>query len=458
MGSRMQDLSPRRVAALAALAVRAGTAPAGPARGATTDLCEGLVQDRAAHPMTEVAKPAAGQSFLDPQFGTTIRRISDAAASGATIVKPMYSTVPAWNADESYLLLYHSGGAGIGHHLYDGRTYRHLKQLDIAPADLEQVYWDATNPRILYYVHKATRTLRRFDVVTDSHASSKVVHDFSTPPTSCRGSLSGGGDPMWTSWNSRRIGLVCDGNKQFTYDLATDTVGKVVTLDAGDIAAQAAPSGELFFLNRKDVSEVRDRDLTLLRTLRGVGGNAHASLGTADGVDTFFSVQYDTPVGDGTLFASDLATGVTRPIIAKATGYPYPPSGTHVSAIAYRRPGWLALSVVGKKSAGRVADGLRRLRGLLGEKGEGAAPDDRKLGQNLLDSEILLVNANTGGTVCRVAHHRSCGRADDCGSVGYMAEPHAVISPSGTRILFGSDWGGEPRVETYVVELPAYRR
>jgi hypothetical protein len=72
-------------------------------------------------------------------------------------------------------------------------------------------------------------------------------------------------------------------------------------------------------------------------------------------------------------------------------------------------------------------------------------------GARLLDQEILLVNANTGGAVCRVAHHRSA-----VGPQGYWAEPHASISPTGTRIIFGSDWGGESRVETYVVELPSY--
>jgi hypothetical protein len=32
-----------------------------------------------------------------------------------------------------------------------------------------------------------------------------------------------------------------------------------------------------------------------------------------------------------------------------------------------------------------------------------------------------------------------------------------VISPSGTRLLFGSDWGNGPTVDTYVVELPSYK-
>jgi hypothetical protein len=30
-------------------------------------------------------------------------------------------------------------------------------------------------------------------------------------------------------------------------------------------------------------------------------------------------------------------------------------------------------------------------------------------------------------------------------------------SPTGTRAVFGSDWGGGASVDTYVVELPSYR-
>ena len=75
-------------------------------------------------------------------------------------------------------------------------------------------------------------------------------------------------------------------------------------------------------------------------------------------------------------------------------------------------------------------------------------------GQGVLDQELVLADTAPGGKVCRVAHHRSHGKD---GPKGYWAEPHAVPSPSGPRILFGSDWGGGASVDAYVVELPAYQ-
>src|SRR5512145_661521 len=74
---------------------------------APRDLCAGLVQDRAPHAMTALDKPPLLGTVVDREFGTTIRRITAVPQSGGNpVIKPLYTTVSAWNADESYLLLY----------------------------------------------------------------------------------------------------------------------------------------------------------------------------------------------------------------------------------------------------------------------------------------------------------------------------------------------------------------
>jgi uncharacterized repeat protein (TIGR01451 family) len=351
--------------------------------------------------MTALAKPAAGQAATDPQFGTTIRRISAAPSGG--VIKPMYSTISAWNADETKLILYR---VGQGHLLYDGKTYQLIRSLDIVPADLEQVYWHTSDPDVLFYVD-GNRFIR--------YHVSTAVKDTLTTFTFCS-AASGGSDPMYISWDSRRIGLGC-GGERFIYDMSTNTVVGRKTMSGG--VPQIAPSGNLAFLDGKVV----DTSLNTLRTLALGNPWEHASLGRlTSGHDTYNGVGYDGP--EAALATFDLTDGTSRVIVGPATGYPYPPSGIHVSAMAYKRPGWVALSVVGNPA-----------------------------GPNLLDSEIVLADTNPGGKVCRVAHHRSWGGD---GSVGYWAEPHAVPSPSGTRILFGSDWGNSGTVDAFVVELPAY--
>jgi len=76
-------------------------------------------------------------------------------------------------------------------------------------------------------------------------------------------------------------------------------------------------------------------------------------------------------------------------------------------------------------------------------------------GQDILDQELFIAKAGpTSADVYRVAHHRS-----DEIEFDYWGEPHVTISPSGTRLLFGSDWSGAEdgtSVEAYVAELNAF--
>jgi hypothetical protein len=376
------------------------------------DPCSGLVQDKRDHAMTALAKPAKGHTVVDPQFHTRIRRIS--GAGGGNVIKPAYSTSPAWNANESYLILYHTGSSvpgGTGHHLYNGHTYQYIKKLPIDPADIEQFYWHASNPDQLMYVDGHNRLIR-YSVASGGKT---VLRSFSCPDQ-----INGGSDPMYTSWNSDVIGLSCRG-KGFSYQLSTNKEGTRIWLPDG-LAPIASASGSRFFVGSATAT-VRDRNMNILRRL-AVSGVEHASVGKlSDGTDILASVSFDGI--EGSLVISDL-TGATGPrvVVGPSTGWPYPPSGTHVSAVALKNPGWVTVSMVGETN-----------------------------GKTVLNQELLLAQADRHGRVCRVAHHRSWGGE---GPHGYWAEPHAVISPSGSRILFGSDWGGGSSVDAYVVELPSY--
>jgi hypothetical protein len=386
---------------------------AGPGSLAAADLCAGLPVDKSPHPMSALARPAPGAAVVDPEFGAVIRRITAVSASGdSPAIVPLYSTVSAWNADESRLILYH---VGKGHELYDGRTYRFIRALDIDPANVEQVYWHTTDPDVLFYV--SGNRLVRYHV---GAGVKETLHTFSF----CAGPVSGGSDPMFTSFDSDVIGLQCDG-RTFFYRLHDDTVTVLAKTTLPSV--QAAPSGTLGWIG----GYVVDLGLKVQRQLDLANPWEHASLGRlADGDDAYHAVAFDPgPRGSGigSLVTHDMRTGESEVVVGPATGYPYPPLGTHVSGMAYRQPGWVFLSIVGDPA-----------------------------GQGVLDNEIVVADAGSG-RVCRAAHHRSWGRDNTQLADPYWAEPHVVASPSGTRAVFASDWGDGGTVDTYALELPVHQ-
>lgn len=222
------------------------------------------------------------------------------------------------------------------------------------------------------------------------------------------------------------LGLRCqDDGRSFIYRIDTETVLGESTENPEFGAPSIGASGTLA---RWDTLVV-DQSLQTVRSL-DIPVVEHSSLGMMDnGHDTYNAVQFDDgPNGTsvGTLVVHDMTSGTARVLVGPETGYPYPPGSTHVSAVAYRNAGWVFVSIVGDTA-----------------------------GQGILDQELVLVNTNPGKTaVCRIAHHRSHGKE---GPSDYWAEPHVTGSPTATRAVFASDWGGGDTVDTYVVELPSYQ-
>ena len=380
-------------------------------------LCAGLIHDKEAHPMTPAKKPGLGQIVVEPQFGTNIRRITAVppGKKGDTpAIRPMYSTMSAWNADETRLILF---DVNDGHHLYDGKTYQHIRKLDIAPPDIEQVYWHTSDPDVLYVVEDRT--------FVEYHVAKGVKRALTTFEF-CKDRAGAGNDPLFTSFDSRRIGLRC-ADQVFIYDIPSKTVIARKTLKENP--AQVAASGKLAYLS--DTGWVTDEKLNPLRKLDLKEPWGHATLGRLPtGEDTWNGQVFDDgPRGNndiGLLVTFDLTRGTSRVIIGPKTGYPYP-TNAHFSAMAYKQPGWMFMSTFGDVT-----------------------------GKGLLDLEIVIADTTTG-MVCRAGRHRTWGKANTQLGEPYWSEAHLVPSPTGTRAVFASDWGNGATVDAYVLELAAYK-
>jgi len=415
---------------------------------AAENLCEGLVTHNSDVNIPLVRKPPFMKYYREPRFGTKVIRITDSPAD--EVNKPVYSTVQAWNADESLLLTWVRGDEHTGHQLLDGYTYEPFRNLEFVPSDLEDVFWSHSNPDEMYYVSKTTDfgELKRYNVSTDE---STTVKNFSQW---CGESMpTPGNDVQMTSLDDDLFGFRCIPKKgkpiMLTYRVSTDSVttapiGKGT--EWGEWHAPVpTPSGKSFWYQGNSIAHNLK---TVNVKLDMYKFYEHQNIGQShNGQDAIYSVGFDPSPkgcngdpenGVGHLVEHNLETGKCRNVISQNDGYPYTSSSTHVSAQAYHRPGWIALSSVGS--------GLEWLKN--GKK----AP--------ALSSEIYLVNTDPNNKVlCRLAHHRSYGKNANNGDYSsYFGEPHVTISPSGTRLIFGSDWYDSGSVDSYVIELPSYKR
>ena len=325
-------------------------------------------------------------------------------------MKPLYSTVSAWNADESRLILYR---VGKGHELYDGRTYQFIRSLDIAPSDLEQVYWHTSDPDLLFY---ADGRLVRYHVGT---AVKETVRTF----TFCTDDVSAGGDPMFMSWDSDAIGLEC-GAQAFIYGFAT-TRSRAQDHQPGTAPARAQRTARV---HRAATWWTRRSTCCAGSTSEPVRARVAGPAATFQ--DTWNGVVFDTgPLGSGDRIAGDV-----RPHRRHVQGRHGPEHGislptlrTHVSALAYRQPGWVFVSIVGDhRRPGRA-------RQRAGDRGH----RDRR--------------------VCRAAHHRSWGKNNRALGEPVLGRAARGRQPERHPCRLRQRLGRGPTVDTYVLELPSYK-
>lgn len=386
------------------------------------DLSEGLLtNDLSVRSMQDIAKPNYLETIIDPSFGTTIRRISDAGDGG--VIVPMYSTIQAWNADESLMILYNQSNGQ--HELLDGKTYQYIRNLtDVNPSDLEEIFWDYDNPTFFYYVDRQSSDFIKYNVLTQE----KFILINLVELTGCTGRISMGNNIQMMSWDSDVFSFRCNNETAFAYRLSSEELISFQIEEVDNVAPAVAPSGNKFYHRSTVYNDLGAPDVNL-----NISSPEHSCIGTlSNGNDAYYAIAFaQGPQGGciGDIIAHDLTTGTCFPVISQSQGYEYPQSGTHISALAHKNTegGWLAASMVGYD----------------------------KDGQSLLDQELVIAKANGENiVVCRIGHHRS-----DEDEYDYWGEPHAVISPTGTRVLFGSDWSGAEdglSVDSYVVELPSY--
>jgi ASPM-SPD-2-Hydin domain-containing protein/HYDIN/CFA65/VesB family protein len=156
-----------------------GVTPTAPSQGAPT--C-GVSGDNSTHVPTDWATfvpPAKGLSYVDPTFGCTVTRITDASkdiwtGSFYLSITHGYSTVSPFNANDTYLLL----TDGFGRRYVTDLQGNVLVPISSMPTGYNDGWflWDATDPSVFYYT---TGNSMMKGTINGSSVANATVHQFS---------------------------------------------------------------------------------------------------------------------------------------------------------------------------------------------------------------------------------------------------------------------------------------
>jgi hypothetical protein len=360
--------------------------------------------------------PARGQSYLDPAFGTAIRRISDArnqpnAADTGNLgfIVNEYSTMSPFNQDDSRLLLVHQSYFA----LYDGEG-RYEKDLPFDITAASEARWSRRDPNLLYYV--SANSLMSYDVATGIRT---VVHTFTE-----YAKIDGRGESD-ICFDGDHFVLVGDYREIFVYELSTNTKGPALDATGHPFDSVYIAPGDQVIVSWNDTGsgryagmELFDRSMSFLRQLATVNGHKDVSLDT-DGQPILLWLNAADPQAP-----ANCQNGVVKIRLADAQQTCLLSLGWGVSGhvSASDGGGWFFVSTY--------------------------APSDPKpiLGEWRLYTDEVLQIRTDGSEVRRLAHHRSRPFNP------YWYTPRASVSRDGRRLVYSSN-GGLPAILGYG---PAY--
>ncbi len=368
--------------------------------------------------------PPVGVTYVDPVFGSTIKRISDASnwsnadqGGGLNWVENEYATVSAFNSDNSKLILLHQSYFA----LYDGDgAYMHDLPMEINASS--EPRWSRIDNSVLYY-HWGNQ-LRSYNVAT---GGINIVHTF----TEYSG-ISGRGESDISSDGDHFV-FVGDDHEVFVFEISTGKKSNV--FDVGGYpfdSVYITPDNNVTITWRQSGTE-RYTGIELFNTNMNFQRQVAHSGGHMD-------VTRDTN-GDEVLIWTN-----------SNDAQPLPNCNNGIVKIHLADGGQSCLAQLDWSLAVHIAapDG----NGMAYVDTEAPAnPSPNSSGWVPYTNEILQVRLDGKG-VTRLAHHRS--RAVN----SYVWQPKLAVNRDGTRLLFGSNFNqsaiqgySNDYADTYLIEL-----
>jgi hypothetical protein len=377
----------------------------------------GLTDDTSHPPPSSLTLPAAGRTYVDPVFHTTILRVTD-ERDGAHCVHA-YSYWPAMNADDTRLLIECDGVARL--YRFDAAklraTYDRPLLGDKDPRlQFEGATWSHDEPDVLYALDRAGRRLYRVDVASGKFT---MLRDLAPPDGGRLAQLT-------VSDDAQRFVATVRGPKDrraLLWDRRTDTIRMSAPSTDFD-EAKIDKRGRVVMINRNDGS-FTIWDLA------------------SDTTDDFsHHVEADAAGGHQDLGARFLASGdAFHPGVALRT---WTGLHRHDDLLSYHRAGDKpALNWTIAEHVSLRADSEKFVV-VSTYGGDGTwAPFER---------EIVLAFTDGSGFV-RLAHTRSDGASADP-AWRYAAQPRATVDRRGRYVVYTSDLGSPDRTDVMLLVIP----
>lgn len=327
-----------------------------------------------------ISMPGLRQSIIDPNFGTKITRIGDAG------MRHSYSRIQPWSPDEKYLFL-----AKGGSWFLDGMTY--------APIKVQHLPYVATWINNTQMIGTRTNKLVLVDVPSGQEQTIRVFPEFGTSATIVTmGEGEGAPSDDFRYW--ALMGRRLDGRESvFCYDRSTDTIVGEKLFNSHPNNCTMSAKGNYVIVEwssggtgEEQGTWLYTRDMVRVRQIWT--GTPHMDVGlNAAGEEVACSL------GGGSVNYYRLSDGQTYKLVPSATTWSW------VGHISLHGPaGWALCS-----------------------------PNDH---ENLPGNEQLglLDLSKANATTARIWGHTHQDNPT------YEMQPQAVLSPSGTRVLFASNW------------------
>jgi hypothetical protein len=350
------------------------------------------------------APPTVGLTYVDPTFGSTIKRVSNALGTpnadgggNLTWIENEYSTMSAFNSNNSNFILVHQSYFA----LYDGSGF-YIHDLPLEINSSSEPRWSRKDNVTLYY--HSGNMFKSYNTAT---GAMEVVHTFSE-----YSSISGNGE-MDISLDGDHFVYCGDNRYIFVYQISTDkkftvfdTAGRSFDSEYitpnNNVIISWIQSGTVRYTGQ----ELFDINMNFLRQVGHADGHKHLTRDT-NGNEVLVWTNSNDPQP-----IPNCNNGIVKILLASATQ-------TCLAQLDWS----LAVHISAPDGNGSV----------FVDTEAPSNPEPGGSGWVAYTNEILQVKLDGSGVI-RWAHHRSRPLNS------YNWQPKLAVSRDGTRLLYASDF------------------